>query len=259
MMHLRTLLAAASKRRCIWTGVALLLGNVWLVAASPITPFMPRAEDFTLLWWANGPEKFHSMRTPPTEAVLCLRSGTIGLAIDTRTVRLLHAGRFVQPQDNEGALRRVNAAIFALPPVTLELSVRCGDQKFTCVGRGALPRDDFYYPVRFVESGHFLQRVAIERLEFADAAGNRLDAKGWLEIALWPDRAVLSFDLETNQRTAGRGARAGGGGSPRVAILEHAAACGAGVVCSEESPAPYGRELRRTANEARQRHGLHGA
>ena len=158
---------------------------------------MPRPEDFTLLWWANGPEKFHSMRTPPSEAVLCMQSGTIGLAIDTRTVRLLHAGRFAKPKDTEGALRQGNAAVFALPPVALELNVQHGDRTFTCIGRGALPRDDFYYPVRFVESGRFLQRVAIEGLEFADPAGNRLEAKGWLEIALWPDRAVLSFALET--------------------------------------------------------------
>ena len=103
---------------------------------------------------------------------------------------------FAKPQDTEGALRHGNAGIFALPPAVLELSVRCGDRKYTCVGRGALPKDDFYYPVRFVENGRFLQRVALEGLEFADNAGSRLAAKGWLEIALWPDRAVLSFDLE---------------------------------------------------------------
>jgi hypothetical protein len=158
---------------------------------------MPRAEDFTLLWWANGPERFHSMKTPPTQAVLCMQSGTLGIALDVRTVVLLHAGQFAKPQDTEGALREGNAGIFALPPAMLELSVRQGDWKFTCVGRGALPKDDFYFPVRFIESGRFLQRVALEDLEFADAAGSRLEAKGWLEVALWPDRAVLSFGLET--------------------------------------------------------------
>ena len=135
-----------------------------------------------------------------------MQSGTLGLALDVRTVALLHAGRFAKPQDTEGALRQGNAGIFALPPAVLELSVRCGDRKYTCVGRGALPKDDFYYPVRFVESGRFLQRVALEGLEFADTAGSRLAAKGWLEIALWPDRAVLSFGLETTNAPAGRDA-----------------------------------------------------
>jgi len=59
-----------------------------------------------------------------------------------------------------------------------------------------MAKDEFYFPVRFVESGRFLQRVAIAGLEFADSAGQRLGATGRLEIALWPDRAVLSFALE---------------------------------------------------------------
>ena len=42
---------------------------------------MPRAEDFTLLWWANGPQRFHSMQTPPPEAVLRLQSGTLGVVL----------------------------------------------------------------------------------------------------------------------------------------------------------------------------------
>ena len=197
MNHFRTFSVTASRHRWIWPILALMAGNLCLPAASPIKPFMPRAEDFTLLWWANGPEKFHSMQTPPPESVLCMRSGTLGLAVDVKAVRLLHAGRFAKPQDIEDALRQENAGIFALPPAVLELSVRRGDRKFTCVGRGALPKDDFYYPVRFVESGRFLQRVAVEGLEFADSAGSRLEAKGWLEIKIWPDHAVLSFGLET--------------------------------------------------------------
>jgi hypothetical protein len=197
MNYFRTFSVTASKPRWILPALALLLGSLCLPAASPIKPFMPRAEDFTMLWWASGPEKFHSMKTPPTEAVLCLQSGTLGLALDVRTVALVHAGRFPRPLDTEEALRQGNAGIFALPRAALELSVRRGDRKFTCVGRGTLPKDDFYFPVRFVESGRFLQRVALEDLEFADAAGSRLETKGWLEIALWPDRAVLSFNLET--------------------------------------------------------------
>ncbi len=63
---LQNLLVAAPKHRWIWPALALLLGNLCLPAASPIKPFMPRAEDFTLLWWANGPERFHSMKSPPT-------------------------------------------------------------------------------------------------------------------------------------------------------------------------------------------------
>ena len=189
-------LAPYVRRAWIWVAVALIAIHAGSQAASSLLPFMPRAEDFTLLWWANGPQRYHSIKSPPPEPVLCLQSGSIGLAFDSKNLRLLHAGRFAKRQNVETALLQVNSAVFALPPLKLEVGVLSQGKKFACVGQGDLPKDDFYFPVRFVESGRFFQRVAIEGLEFEDAAGNRLGAKGLLEIALWPDRAVLSFELE---------------------------------------------------------------
>ncbi len=157
---------------------------------------MPREEDFTFLWWANGPQHYLGMKGPPPEAVLCLQSGLIGLALDTSNLKLLHAGRFARPLSRQSTLSQGNAAVFALPPLPIELNVQQGNRKFTCVGRGPLPNDDFYFPVRFIESGRFFQRIAVEGLEFVDASGERLQEKGRLEVALWPDRAVLSFELE---------------------------------------------------------------
>jgi len=95
--------------------MALLLGSFWLHAAPPLGPFMPRAEDFTLMWWANGPQHFLGMVAPAPEPVLCLQSGAIGLAIDTKTLQLLHAGRFPKlkneaPALSEGKCRRVSLA-----------------------------------------------------------------------------------------------------------------------------------------------------
>jgi hypothetical protein len=81
-------------RGVVWAcaSLALIFGNARLLAAPPLGPFMPLPEDFTLLWWANGPQNFHNMKTPTPEAVLCLQSGTLGLALDTKTVQLRHAG-----------------------------------------------------------------------------------------------------------------------------------------------------------------------
>ena len=189
-------LVPSAIRTWIWAAVALISINLWVQASSPLGPFMPRPEDFTLLWWANGPQHYHSMKAPPPEPVLCLQSGTIGLAIDTKNLRLLHAGRFARRQDMEKALRRVHSAVFTLPSLALELSIQSRGKKFVCVGRGDLPKDDFYFPVRFIESGRFFQHVAIEGLAFEDAAGGRLEAKGRMEIALWPDRVVLSLEVE---------------------------------------------------------------
>ena len=86
-----------------WAAIALLTANFCAEAASPLVPFMPRPEDFTLLWWANGPQRYHTMTTAPPEPVLCLQSGTLGLAVDTQNPRLLHAGRLARPLDFETA------------------------------------------------------------------------------------------------------------------------------------------------------------
>src|SRR2546422_11561444 len=107
------------------------------------------------------------MPPPAPEPVLCLQSGAIGLAIDTKTLQLLHPGRFPKLKNEPRALSEGNAGVFALPPVSFELSVQHGDRKFICKGRETVAKDEFYFPVRFVESGRFFQRVAIEGLEFA--------------------------------------------------------------------------------------------
>src|SRR5439155_9843346 len=80
-------------QRVLWfwmpVGMAVVLGDACLRAASPPRPFMPRAEDFTFLWWANGPQHYLGMKQPPPEAVLCLQSGVIGLALDTKSLQFL--------------------------------------------------------------------------------------------------------------------------------------------------------------------------
>jgi hypothetical protein len=205
-MILRESIPARYSVRCFlsaWLTASSILGTCGLQAASPLLPFMPRPEDFTQLWWANGPHQFQVPDGPWPEPILCLQSGAIGLVIDTQKIKLLHAGRFPKPLNVDTGFRHGDAEMLALPPVPLELSVQRDGHKFTCIGRGPLPKDSFYFPVRFIESGRFFQRIAIEGLEFADATGAPLDAKGRLEIALWPDRAVFSFSLETNGTMAG--------------------------------------------------------
>src|SRR5690242_14659952 len=64
---------------CVVT-LSLLSVGARVEAASNLKPFMPRAEDFTLLWWANGPQHYLGMKEAPPAPVLCLQSGVIGLA-----------------------------------------------------------------------------------------------------------------------------------------------------------------------------------
>jgi hypothetical protein len=154
-----------------------------------------RDPGFTAMWWTEGPPQYLSMKGPPPSPVLCLRSGKFGLLIDTKSLRVLHAGRFANDQGKDAALEAGTKALLELPALDLDLSVVCGGKTFTCVGRGPEPKDEFFQPVRFVESGRFFQRVRIEGLQFASADGTRLEAGGSLEIALWPDRLSVSLEL----------------------------------------------------------------
>src|SRR5436190_278219 len=130
----------------LWTIVFLLSINLSVHGSSLVGPFMPQTEDFTLLWWANGPQRYHSITAPSPQPVLCLQSGTVGLAIDTKDLRLLHAGKFSKPKNIQEALRRDELALFSLPVVPLVLSVQTQGKHFLCVGRGELPYDDFDFP-----------------------------------------------------------------------------------------------------------------
>jgi hypothetical protein len=166
------------------------------VSASPVG--LPRTEDFTYLWWANGPQHYLDMKGPAPAAVLCFQSGTLGFALDTKSLRVLHAGRFPRPFDRESALKEGRDALQSLPVEVLELRVARGTTTFRCVGRGDSPKDEFLFPVRFVESGRLFQCVTIEGLEFTDDTGRKLESRGRAELAFWPDRLICSLELATH-------------------------------------------------------------
>ncbi len=136
------------------------------------------------------------MKGPPPPPVLCLRSGEIGVVLDTKSLRFLHAGRFATTQSKNAALEAGTQPLLALPALDLQLSVASAGKTFACTGRGPEPKDEFFQPVQFVESGRCFQRVRIEGLQFSSPDGARLEMGGSLEIALWPDRLSLSFELE---------------------------------------------------------------
>ncbi len=145
--------------------------------------------------WADGPLIYNGMTATPTDAVLCLQSGSIGIALDTKTLKFRHAGRFSQTIDCESAMRCGSELINGLPSLALELSVQNATETFTCTGRGPLSNNTYFFPIRFVDSGHFFQRISIEDLEFISAKGVKLNVKGRMEVAMWPDRLTLSADL----------------------------------------------------------------
>lgn len=170
---------------------AIILGAGRGTAAESI-----REPGFTAMWWTEGPPHYLSMKGPPPSPVLCLRSGEIGLLLDTKSLALPHAGRFAAQQAKDAALEAGTRALLELPAADLRMVVVSAGRTFICTGRGPEPKDDFFQPVRFVESGRFFQRVVIEGLQFSSVDGTRLETGGRLEIALWPDRLSLSLELD---------------------------------------------------------------
>jgi hypothetical protein len=172
---------------------AVIQDSLLAVAAESL-----REPGFTAMWWVEGPPNYLTMKIPPPPPVLCLRSGELGLLLDTRSLRLLHAGRFATVQTKDAALEAATEPMLALPAAELRLSASRAGKTYVCTGRGPDPKDEFFQPVRFVESGRFFQRVAIEGLQFASADGTKLETGGRLEIALWPDRLSLSLELDAS-------------------------------------------------------------
>ena len=155
-----------------------------------------REGGFTAMWWTEGPPYYLSKTGPPASPLLCMRSGEIGLVLDTKSLRLPHVGRFALEQAKDGALEAGTKALLTLPAGDLQMSVVFAGKTFTCTGRGPDLKDEFFQPIRIVESGRFFQRVVIEGLQFTSVDGAKLEVGGSLEIALWPDRLSLSLDLD---------------------------------------------------------------
>ncbi len=154
-----------------------------------------RPEDYTLLWWAEGPPYFLGSTAPPARETLCWQSGLWGLAVDTKRVRVLRAGLFPSAMTMERATRPGDNALEALPSADWDCAVVVDGRKYGCVGRMET-KDEFLQPVRFIESGRFFQRVVVDGLKFADAEGREFPCAARLEISAWPDRLALRLQME---------------------------------------------------------------
>ncbi len=159
----------------------------------------PRLEDYTLLWWAEGPPYYLGSQAAPADETLCFQSGSWGLAFDARHVRVLRAGTFSTPMAMATARQPGRPALAELAPGGWDCAVIADGRRFACVGHRE-SSDEFLQPVRFVESGRCFQRVAVEGLKFADDSGKGFRCAARLEISAWPDR--LAFQLEVDPEQA---------------------------------------------------------
>jgi len=169
--------------------------NLVLAAGSVASNPMPKPEDYTMLWWADGPPSIRHSTLPPATETLCLQSGTWGMAFDARKVKALRVGEWPSPMAMNESVKPGRTALQDLPTADWECAVVVSGRRFDCVGH-LETNDSFLQPVRFVESGRFFQRVVIEGLRFADSTGATFACAARLEISAWPDRLAIRLELE---------------------------------------------------------------
>ena len=154
------------------------------IGAAPLTDGMPRPEDYTLMWWAEG---FPS-HTPDAPWLRCIQTGHYAMALDTETLRVPHFGPVPPRLDYAAAAMADNSVLRDLPPADLALSILVDGKTYRCEGGGKWTQ--FAGP-RLVESGRFVQRADVTDLTFAAEDGVRLNVEARFETVAWPDRLAL--------------------------------------------------------------------
>jgi hypothetical protein len=153
-------------------------------ASVDLAAFMPRVEDYTHMWWAEG----FPGHTPEAPWRRVVQTGSYALALDTDTLRIPHLGPVSGGVCYLTAARADNRAWQNLPTAELALSILVEGKSYRGTAGG--PWTQFTGP-RLVESGRFLQRADATDLVFTADDGTRLNVEARFETVAWPDRLAL--------------------------------------------------------------------
>ena len=168
--------------------ILLLAPATRLCAAEPPVSstqvLMPRVEDYTHLWWAEG----FPGQTPTAPWQRVIQTGYYAMVLDTQTLRIPHFGPVPGGVDYLAAARADNRAWQSLPPAELTLNISIGARTYRATAGGKWTQ--FTGP-RLVESGRFLQRADVTDLVFAADDGRELNVEARFETVAWPDRLAL--------------------------------------------------------------------
>jgi hypothetical protein len=160
----------------------------------------PREADFGYLSWDTTPPYFQGKpEDPAAPRILWFETGTYALAIDTRTLALPHAGPVKRTRAETLISAREDAGSFA--PGRLALSITLGSETYAATGFRDVGNDFLAYPVRFVETGRWLQHVDLNGVIFRDKDGHELAADAHLEINAWPDRVTFFAEVKPKTNT----------------------------------------------------------
>jgi hypothetical protein len=153
-------------------------------AVLDLAAFMPRVEDYTHMWWAEG----FPAHTPAAPWRRVVQTGSYAFTLDTDTLRIPHFGPVSHGVCYQAAARADNRAWQSLPPAELVLSIQVGGKTYRGTAGGEWTQ--FTGP-RLIESGRLLQRADVTDLVFTADDGTRLNVEARFETVAWPDRLAL--------------------------------------------------------------------
>jgi lysophospholipase L1-like esterase len=153
---------------------SFLLTSSLVVSAVEPVDLMPRVEDSTQMWWADG---FPS-HTPEARWLRVIQTGTFAFALNTETLTVPHFGAVAGLTDDWQKL----------PPADLGLSMTVDGKSYRATAGGEWSR---WTGPRLVESGRFFQRGDVTDLVFTGDDGSRLNVDARFEAAAWSDRLGL--------------------------------------------------------------------
>ena len=152
--------------------------------ARAMAPLMPRVEDYTHMWWAEG---FPS-HTPSAPWRRCIQTGRYAMVLDTETLRIPHLGPVPAGLDYAACAGADNRVWQTLPAADLALTITANGKIYRCTAGGKWTN---HRGPRLIESGRFVQRADVTDLVFTAEDGSRLNVEARFETVAWPDRLSL--------------------------------------------------------------------
>jgi hypothetical protein len=142
--------------------------------APALMSLMPRVEDQTQMWWAEG----FPGTIPAAPWLRVVQTGSYALALNTETLKIPHFG----------GVNHLQEGWSQLPSAELTLLLSVDGKNYRCTAGGKWSR---YTGPRLIESGRVFQRADVTNLEFKADDGTKLNAEARFETAAWPDRLGL--------------------------------------------------------------------
>jgi len=176
--------------------------------AAPLSALMPRAEDYTSMWWVDG----FPGRVEGAPWQRCVQTGSYAMVLDTEAMKIPHFGPVATGAGYAECNRGEVPAWKELPAAELGLEIRVGGKSYRGTEGGKWSR---WAGPRLVESGRFFQRADVTDLVFRSKDGERLNVEARFETAAWPDRLGMILAARPGMKAivAGEGSfgKVGGG------------------------------------------------